>query len=236
MSSEILGDIISKQLKRIFSERNIQLADFSKQSNLPIDTIKNIYYGKTPDPKISTILIISETLGLSINCLLGRCPHTMPERTIIHNYRACGPHGKSIIELIARYEASATKSNRDSIDKHSIPCLVPQGDIHNGIIYDTCETIEVETSVKKAYTAIMLNNNSLAPKFCKGDMLLFENRFPNNGEYAGFFSNEKAYIRKFIEEDGRYRLKCLHSQGEDIVLTRMDQINYIGTVIDVVRT
>lgn len=234
MSNEVLGNIISKQLKKIFSERNIQLADFSKKSNLPIDTLKNIYYGKTPDPKISTISIIADTLDMSINCLIGQL--STAEETIINNYRSCGPHGRSIIELIARYEASATRSDRDSLDKHRIPCLVPHGDISNGIIYDTCETIEVETSVNEAYSAIMINNNGLAPNFCKGDMLLFENRFPNNGEYAGFFRDKKAYIRKFVEENGQYRLKCLHAQGEDIVLKRMDQIDYIGTIIDVVRT
>lgn len=167
---------------------------------------------------------------------MGQCQHTAQERAILRNYRACGKHGKSVIELIAKYEAGSVKAERESADKHSIPCLVPQGDIRKGIVYDNCETIEIVVAVPDAYVGIMMNNNDLAPMYCKDDIILFENRFPKHGEYAAFFRDGKAYIRKFIEEDKQYRLKCLHSQGTDIVLKRMDEIEYIGTCIDVIRS
>lgn len=231
-----LGALLSNQLKRILNERGIAIAEFAEMCDLPLDTVKNVYYGKTTDPKVSTVLQMANALDMTVNCLLGKCSHTPQERTIIHNYRACGKHGKSIIELIAKYEASAIKSDRDSINKHRIPCIVPHGDIHAGIVYDTCETIEIETSIDKAYLAMLINNNALAPVYCKDDIILFENRFPENGEYAGFFKNDRAYIRKFIEEPGQYRLKCLHNKGEDIILKRMDQIEYIGACIGVIRT
>ena len=80
-----------------------------------------------------------------------------------------------------------------------------------------------------------MTNNDLVPVYCKGDIILIENRFPNNREYGAFFKDGRAYIRQYIEEDGQYRLRCLHKQGEDIILKRMDQIEYIGTCIDVVR-
>ena len=78
-------------------------------------------------------------------------------------------------------------------------------------------------------------SNDLVPAYCKDDVILIEDRFPRSGEYAAFFKDNRAYIRKYIEEDGKYRLKCLHKMGEDIVLKRMDQIEYIGTCIDVIR-
>ena len=105
-----------------------------------------------------------------------------------------------------------------------------------GIIYDACETIEIETSVSEAYVAIMMPTNTFAPYFCKGDVVLFENRFPADGEYAAFYRSDRAYIRKYMEEGKNYRLKCLHSQGEDIVLKRMDETEYIGTCCGVVRS
>ena len=153
----------------------------------------------------------------------------------MRNYRECGQHGKSVIELIAKYEAGAIKNQRNSLDKHMIPCLVSKGDIRKGIIYENCETTEIETTVREAYVAIEMTSNDLSPKFCKGDFILFENRFPNDGEYAAFFREGRAYIRKFIEEEKQYRLKCLHSYGEDIVVKRMDEIDYIGTCIGAVR-
>lgn len=230
------AQIISKRLQEILIELGWTKETLAERSGLPLETVKNIYYGRTADPKVCTMLAISEATGYSMNCLMGKCPHTPKEKTILRNYRLCGPHGKAIIELIARYEAEAVRSDRDAPGKHKIPCLVPHGDIHKGIIYDTCETVEIETSTPEAYISIQMTNNDLAPKYCKDDIILIENRFPTNGECAAFFRDGKAYIRKFVEEDGHYRLKCLHQQGEDIVLKRMDEIQYIGTCCGVVRT
>ena len=56
-----------------------------------------------------------------------------------------------------------------------------------------------------------------------------------NGEFAVFYVNEKAYIRKFVEEKDEYRLRCIHDVFDDIVLKRMDEVEYVGTCIGVVR-
>lgn len=229
------GKIISKRVNEVRKALGWSQETLAEKSDLPYETIKNICAGRTLDPKASTMIAISRATGVSVNCLMGECNHTPQERALLNNYRSCGSHGKSIIEFIARYEAGAVKNDREATDKHKVPCLVPHGDIRKGIIYDNCETTEIETSVSEAYVAIQMINNDLAPIYCKNDYILIENRFPTSGEYASFFRGDRAYIRKFIEEDNHYRLKCLHNQGEDIVLKRMDEIDYIGTCIGVVR-
>ena len=229
------GEMIRERIATLLNENGWTLSELSKRSGLSIDTIKNITSGKITDPRLTTLVALSDAFNISINCLIGKCPHTPAEKAILRNYRSCGKHGKAIIELIARYEAGATKEYRESLDKHTIPCLVPHGDIRKGIIYDTCETIDYITSNNEAYIGITMTNNDLAPKFCKDDVILFENRFPVDGEYAAFLRGDRVYIRKFIEEDGHYRLKCLHNQGEDIVLKRMDEVQYIGACAGVDR-
>ncbi len=229
------AQIISKRLQEILIELGWTKETLAEKSGLSFETIKNIYYGKTPDPKVSTILAISDATGRSMNCLMGKCPHTPQEKTILRNYRSCGPHGKAIIELIARYEAGSVKCERESFNKHMIPCLLPHGDIHKGIIYDTCETVEIETASPEAYVAIKVTSNDLTPVYCKDDVILLENRFPANGECAAFFRGDRVYIRKFVEENGQYRLKCLHNRDDDIIVKRMDEVSYIGTCCGVVR-
>lgn len=229
------GQIISKRLQEILFELGWTKEKLAEESGLPLETIRNLWYGRTPDPKVSTMLALSEATGHSINCFLGKCPHTPQEKAILRNYRSCGSHGKSIIELVAKYEAGSVKSEREAYNKHLIPCLLPHGDIYKGIIYDTCETVEIETSTPEAYIAIKMTSNDLAPVYCKDDVILLENRFPNNEEYAAFFRGDRVYIRKFIEEDGHYRLKCLHNRDADIVLKRMDELQYVGTCCGVVR-
>ena len=227
--------MLGERLRTVLNERGISVNEFAEMCDLPIDTVKGIYYGKSVDPKLSTAAKMAEALQLSINCLIGKCQHTPTERVLLRNYRSCGKHGKSVIEIIARYEASAVKVERDAKGKHKIPCIVPHGDMRKGIVMETCETIEIETNVENADIAIQITNNDLAPFFCKDDILLLENRFPTNGEMAVFYNFEKAYVRKFADENNKYFLKCLHKQGEDIVLKRMDEMDYIGTVINVLR-
>jgi len=227
--------IISDRLKKELAIRGISIAEFAEMCDLPLETTKNLYYGKTVDPKISTVSKIADALGISVDCLIGHCSHTEEEKELLLNYRSCGNHGKSNISLIAKYEAGAIKNDREGLDQHTIPCIVPHGEIRKGIIYDLCETVEIKTSIKKAFIAVEMTDNDLAPVYCKGDIILFEDRFPESGEVAAFFNADRAYIRKFIEENGQYRLKSLFPQGEDIILKRMDCSKYIGTCVGVIR-
>ncbi len=227
--------MIAERLRTLMNDKGWSLQEMAEISDLPLETVRNVYYGKTADPKVSTVLKLSQAFGLTVNCFMGQCSHNAQERMLLQHYRSCGKHGKSLIELSARYEATAAKKERESLDKHMIPCLVPSGEIRKGILYDGCEVISVETAEEDAYVGILMPNNDLLPKYCKDDILLFENRFPVNGEYAAFYIGARAYIRKFIEENGQYRLKCLHNQGVDMVFKRMNEIDYIGTCIGVIR-
>ena len=227
----MLGD----RLKDILTERELSIAEFAEVCDLPVETVRNIYYGKTADPKLSTVMKMASALKMSVNTLVGELEIDKEEREIIRFYRLCGRHGKAVIGLVARYEATSARAERDSSEKHKVPCLIPHNEIGEGIIYDTCETVEYETSVKDAYIGVKVTTNDLIPRFCKGDVILFANKFPKNGEYGAFIKGDRAILRKFVEKDDRYILESLHNIGDDIVLKRLDQIEYIGTCIEVIR-
>lgn len=226
--------MLGERVRQLSIEKGWTIQILAEKSKLKEETVRNIWYNKTPDPKLSTASAIADAFGITINCLMGHCSHTPQERVILRNYRSCGKHGKAIIELIARYEANTMRDRREGT-AHEIPCIFPQGNISKGIVYDICKTEEIITTVPEAYTAIQMTTNDLAPAYCKGDILLFENRFPQNGEIGAFFREGKVFIRKYCEEGNSYRLKCLHKQDADIILKRMDEVDYIGTCIDVVR-
>ncbi len=226
---------LSEKLKEELKARNISINEFADICDLPIETVKNVYYGRTPDPKVSTLLKMGKALNLSLNCLLGECPHSKDEQKLLRNYRTCGNHGKSIIALVSKYEALSTKRARESDNKHKIPCLIPKGNMREGIQYDYCEVIDVTTTSKEAYTGIKMITNDLVPLYCKNDIILIENRFPNHNEIGVFYQDGKAYIRRFIEDDNGYILKCLHGFGEDFIFKRLDSLEYIGTCIGAVK-
>lgn len=228
--------MLSERLRELLNSRDISIAAFAELCDLPIETVRNIYYGRTTDPKVSTVMKMSAALNLSVNCLMEKCPHTKEERAIIHYYRNCGGHGKGLILLTAKYEALAAKAEREAPDSHKIPCLITRGNILEGITYETCEVEEISTTVPEAFVGVKISTNDFVPVYCKGDILLLENRFPTDGEYAAFYVNEKAYIRKFVEEKDRYLLRSIHEKFEDIVLKRMDEVEYVGTCIGAVRS
>lgn len=228
--------MLSERLRELLAVRGISKEDFAEMCDLPIETVRNIYYGKTPDPKLSTMLKMSKALDISVNCLVGQCTHSPEERALLQYYKSCGNHGKSLIALTAKYEALTAKAEREAKEKHLIPCLIPQGNIRQGIAFEQCETVEIYTSNMEAFTAIRMINNDLVPFCCKDDVILIANRFPAHNEYAVFYKEGRAYIRKFLEEDNQYRLKCLHNEGTDIICKRMDEIEYVGTCCGIVRT
>ncbi len=227
--------MLGTRLREILAVRGISKDELAEMCNLPVETIRNIYYGKTPDPKTSTVLKISKALNITVNCLMGECSHSSEERTLLQYFRACGHHGKNVLLLSAKYESLLAKDEREAKGKHSVPCLVPHGDIRQGIVYDTCEVVDIYTYVEEADVGIRMTNNDLVPLYCKGDVILISNRFPANKEYGVFYQNGRAYIRQYIEEENQYRLKCLHNQAKDMVFKRMDEIEYVGTCCGVLR-
>ena len=53
------------QIKQYLQARNITYEELSKISNVPIGTLKSIFSGRTPTPRIDTMQRIEKALGLS---------------------------------------------------------------------------------------------------------------------------------------------------------------------------
>lgn len=231
------GNMLAERIKELLKENNMSLQQLIEESGVHAETIRNIYYGKVKDPKISTALAISQALHCSINHLIGEDIYTPDEVALIKNYRKCGRHGRSIISLIGRYEANSAIKERESRHKHKVPCLVPIGKVQDGFVYTCCEVVYIETTVENAYTAVEVTSNAFAPVFCKGDRILLEDRFPDDGEIAVFVKEGKAYVREFAEaEKGRYQVKKINGHVPDFEIVRADQIDCLGVYAGTVRS
>lgn len=226
---------LSNRMKELMRAKGCSIEDVAEGSHQPYETIRNLYYGKTQNPRVETLIAVGNFLGVSVNCLMGHCQHTPEERALLQYFRESGHHGKNLILISAKYEAHTAKEEREATGRHKIPCLFPEGDIYHGIDYDTCKTEEIWTSNNEADVAIQMTNNCLMPIYCKSDVILITHRFPRENEYGVFYYHGKAYIRQYMERDGEYVLKCLHKYGKDLVFKRMDDIEYLGTCCGVVR-
>lgn len=230
--------MLEKKLREIMDDKGLTTQQFADLCGIPLDTMNNILRRKTTDPKVSTVLKISEALNITVNCLMGRCSHTSEERALLNYFRKCGEHGKGIILHSAQYEAVSAQY-RDG-EERPIPCLIPKhDDIRKGIINDLSTVQDVWVKGTKANTAIQITTNDLIPFFCKGDIILIEKRFPKPGEIGAFYIGARTFIRRYEEIDegrGGYILKCLHNHDEDKYYERLDSIEYVGTCTDVIRS
>lgn len=227
--------MIRNELIRLLEENKMSYPELAELSGVPLETVRNLYYGRVNDPKTSTMMAISRVLRVSVNRLMGERLYNKEEESLITNYRRCNQHGKNMIEFVAGFEANLTKHERETENKYKIPCIIPIAAVADGMRYDTCKYEYVDTVDPKAYLAIECNTNRLSPTYCKGDKILLENRYPNSGESGMFFDHDIIYFRQYIEHDKGYTLKSHHIQQSDLNFTRMDNIKCMGTCIGIIR-
>ena len=53
-----------EEIKAYMKEKNITYQDLSDMSNIPLNTLKNIFRGKTKNPRIDTLQAIERALGM----------------------------------------------------------------------------------------------------------------------------------------------------------------------------
>lgn len=229
--------LLTKQLRRIFVERGITWQECAELCDIPLETVRNLYYGKVKDPRVSTMLSLSNALHISVNCLMGETLFSEEEDLLVTNYRQCGSHGKHLLQQIAKIEADTAKLERESSNKYRIPCILPDSFCKDGSKYSISERNYIYTSEADAFIAIQVPNNNWTPKFHKGDLLLLNNKFPCHKETALFSYHTRIYFRKYLEKNQNYLLRCVNGQHSDLILKKADlkSLFCIGTLIDVVR-
>ncbi|MBR5596539.1 MAG: helix-turn-helix domain-containing protein [Lachnospiraceae bacterium] len=228
--------MLSKRLKEILNEKKISLEYYSQLSGVPMETLRNIYYGRTSNPNIKTVMAMAEALDMTINSLLGvENTSTNEERKLINYYRSCGTHGKNVILNIAKYEANMMNESQVGLRQNKIICLKAEHDVFVGKLYDPENPYEIYTNKKEAYMAFETMVNDAAPTYCKGDIILIENRFPRSGEHGVFIKDEKIMLKEFVEKKEGYCLNPIHRIGSEILFKKLDSIECLGTCCGLIR-
>lgn len=103
--------MFSDKIRELMIERDISLTDLAELSGVPFETLRNIYYRKVKDPKVSTAFQLASALEVTVEYLLKDMSTTEEEaensegqegieEELLENYRECGNHGKAIIRLV----------------------------------------------------------------------------------------------------------------------------------------
>ena len=223
--------MIDKQLKAMMDKKGLTLEKLSELSNVPLETIRNILYRRAKNPRVDTVLALSRTLNVSMECLMGESPHEEEEQ-LLFAYRESGDHGKKFIRAIAEIEAQ-WQAGKTSNDGHEIPCLIPAVETADGAAFSSFDVEHVRTSCQNVYMAVRLPNDHFSPRYCKNDVLLLSDKFPSEGENALFLYNHRLYFRQFHVSEKGYALNTINGRGVPLRFRRMDSCRLIGTCMAV---
>ena len=151
---------------------------------------------------------------------------------LLFAYRESGEHGKKFIRAIAEIEAQ-WQAGVDVNEEREIPCLIPAVETSDGAAFSSFDVEHVKTACENVYMAVRLPNDHFSPRYCKNDVLLLSDKFPNEGENALFLYNHRLYFRQFHISEKGYALNTINGRGTALRFRRMDSCRLIGTCMAV---
>lgn len=230
------GSLISNRLKEIMFRKNLKLSELADITDVPLETLRGIYYSKSINPQITTLYKICKGLNISLDDFIGFEKVSTDELEMLKNYQNCSVHGKNFLLTISRFEANYSTYLKENFSiKHTINCLVPNGNELDGFEYTTCDIEQVETIYNEAYMAIKITTDIYTPLFLRGDIITLANRYPRFGEKAVYLKNGRIYFREYYYDSKKIILKTLTKIGNDIVSKNMREFQVLGTYINIIR-
>lgn len=108
-----------QEIKAYMKNENITYQQLSDDSNIPLNTLKNLFRGKTKNPRIDTMQAICRALGLSTE----QSPAdklTTAERELLTAFRALNGSMQAYVLQIVKAAVSAQETTAESKTTNNI--------------------------------------------------------------------------------------------------------------------
>lgn len=244
--------IDANALCKVMQSHNFTTKSLSDFSDVPEDTIKNLRYGRARDPKISTLIKLADALECTIDELVGRDLFQNKDNLFLERYKSLPKPSQQFVSSILNLEYHLTKTYNDASPfKREVVVFIPVGNMEDGMIYSSSNFTHVDV---RDYTqlfcdipiscGIYISNNTYAPVYHAGDILLLSSTPPRSGDIITILHKptQRLYIRKYyagniialepinqygttiyIDNNNESEIDNWHILGN--VLTRMREIN-----------
>ena len=229
-------------IKKIKKEKNLTNEALAERSGISLGTINKLFAGASADPKFSTLCALSDTLGVSIDEMMGR--KRAEENAFMGNeyfekYMELGEEGRAMVNrIIAEEHARVLREQSTVTYSLDVPktrvirlynisasagtgSYLSSSDYTNISLYSTPVTDEADFAVK-------VYGDSMLPKYTSGDILLVKSKKSVEvGEYGIFSVDGDSFVKKF----GGDRLISLNPAYSDIPLSEFNQVVCFGKVL-----
>ena len=230
-----------ENIKKIKKNKGFTNESLSEKSGISIGTLNKLLCGATSDPKLSTLLSLSDALDCSLDALIGirKEPSSALGKELLLRYEALDAAGRKAVDDVANreYERMIREQAEEpySLDTPSVRKLrlyniavsAGTGSYLSG---DDYREISVYSNEKTdaADFAVRVYGDSMMPRYADGDILLvMKSDGIEKGELGIFALNGESFFKKY----GGDRLISLNPAYRDIVIGENDEILCFGKVI-----
>lgn len=199
-------------IKRLMAAKGLNEATLAKKTSIPQPTLHKILSGKTADPRVSTLKLISEFFNISLDCAIYTPPHEQFDLAI-NGVKRQTKH----IPIISWQQA---------VDAASfLTILTPSN----------WEDWQIAT-VKSEQVVSLVSKSSMEPRFSKGTLLMLDlNAKPIDGDLVvvHYPNTDEATLRQLFLDGPVKRLKTLNQEQDGDILD--DKIRILGVIIQTTR-
>jgi SOS-response transcriptional repressor LexA len=199
-------------IKRLMAAKGLNEATLAKKTSIPQPTLHKILSGKTADPRVSTLKLISEFFNISLDAVIYTPPHEQFDLAI-NGVRRQTKH----IPVISWQQA---------VDATSfLTTLAPSN----------WEDWQIAT-VKSEQVISLVSKISMEPRFSKGTLLMLDlNAKPIDGDLVvvHYPNTDEATLRQLFLDGPVKRLNSLNQEHDGDILD--DNIRILGVVIQATR-
>ncbi len=202
------GSWLVNNIKRLMAAKGLNEATLAKRTSIPQPTLHKILSGKTADPRVSTLKLISEFFNISLDAIIYTPPHEQFDLAI-NGARRQTKH-IPVISWQQCVEAS-----------EFLATLTPNNWEH----WQTA-------TVKSDQVVSLITKASMEPKFPKGTLLLVDlNAKPVDGDLVvvHYPNTDETTLRKLSLDGPIKRLNALNNEHESDILD--DKIRVAGVAI-----
>lgn len=228
-------DSLKKNILLYLADMYMSLNEFSEYVGVPYSTLNTIVYGSPKDVKLSTVVAIALSLGISLDELIGAGTMDDKMRESVRLCRGLSEHSLYLIRYIIRHQA---KIYSILGSKHKYISLIkPQ--LVNGIIATTngtnpyCVDDLPEDIKSKAYLGMLMPCDFYMPYYLPGEIILIAaDREAHGGERCVVTSSGGIYIvvKDHVINDGIMEWKYVPLMSQNTALPDSiidDKLGYI---------
>ena len=210
-----LTETFAENLEKSRYDLGLTQAEMSKKLGISLPAYKRIINGENQMASLDVIVSLYNLTGRLISEFLGI---DNKELSTMRKLRNLTPQSLEFIDSIIDVESELSDGKCSG---NYISCIVPVGDVQDGMIWDSFNVEQVDLgNYKKKFgsminCAIRVTSNHLHPVYHKGDILLISKSPVKDGDLGVFIDKDtnRAYLRTFRQTEP-CRLEPVNNYGD----------------------